>query len=127
MADHKELIAELRKRAEAARAEGNIGALCIPGTLAMKAADALEEFAREWTPIESAPKDGTFILAVVYGFTPAVAQWTTDFRPEGGFEFLEPGMFAEESHWEAMLEVADPWKPTHWMPLPSAPNSQKDR
>lgn len=76
----------------------------------------------EWQPIDTAPKDGTFILAVVKGFVPAVAQWTKDFRAEGAFEFLEPGMFAEESHWTEMLEQTDPWRPTHWMHLPEQPN-----
>lgn len=74
-----------------------------------------------WQPIETAPKDGTFILACVKGFTPAVAQWATDFRPEGEFTFLESGMFAKESHWDEMIADSDPWQPTHWMPLPAAP------
>lgn len=75
----------------------------------------------QWQPIESAPRDGTFFLAVVKGFAPAVAQWTTDFRPEGEFTFLEPGMFADESHWDEMVAQTDPWEPTHWQPLPAPP------
>jgi len=74
-----------------------------------------------WNPIETAPKDGTFILAVVKGFTPAVAQWTEDFRPGGEFTFLEPGMFAEDDHWDQMLAETIAWKPTHWLPLPAPP------
>lgn len=78
----------------------------------------------QWQPISTAPRDGTFILAVCKGFTPAAAQWTTDFRPEGEFTFLEPGMFAAEDHWEEMLAQTDPWQPTHWLPLPAPPEGE---
>lgn len=74
-----------------------------------------------WEPIETAPKDGTWILAVVKGWTPAVARWTTNWREGGSFEFVEPETFAEESHWHEFIETSEPWQPTHWMPLPAGP------
>ena len=77
-----------------------------------------------WRPIETAPKDGTHIVAVVAGFVPAVARWTNEFRPDGAFEWMDPEMFAAESHWEEVLEITDPWEPTHWMPLPAAPTGE---
>lgn len=74
----------------------------------------------KWKTIESAPKDGTWILAVVKGFVPAVARWQ-DWQEGGSFEFVEAETFAEESHWQAFVDGTDPWQPTHWMPLPEKP------
>jgi hypothetical protein len=66
-----------------------------------------------WRSIETAPKDGASILAVVSGthvatglpFTPEVVWWES-----GGW-------------WGAMWhdDLPGGWEPTHWMPLPAAP------
>lgn len=60
-----------------------------------------------WMPIETAPKDGTWVLAFSPdGETLGVAQWTgTQWRDSGNSEDVE---------WE--------WNVTHWMPLPPPPN-----
>lgn len=71
----------------------------------------------DWQPIETAPKDGTFILAVVAGFTPAVARWEYHYG-EGSFEYLDPESLAAYEHFQAYIDSSDPWAPTHWMPLP---------
>lgn len=74
-----------------------------------------------WQPIESAPKDGTHILAVGlwageingphFGECICVIRWdggTTDYP---GYEWSVTGTDA----YSAWL------KPTHWMPLPARP------
>lgn len=64
----------------------------------------------EWQPIETAPKDGTEIIACQSG------------TPEVGLILWD----ADEACW---LEPADEWSgpnwlPTHWMPLPPSPKEQ---
>lgn len=70
----------------------------------------------EWQPIETAPKDGTRILA-----------W----QPEGQWKSrrLLRGARAEIVYWHrpANPEHGGFWvpsfRPTHWMPLPAPPES----
>lgn len=52
----------------------------------------------EWKPIETAPKDGTFILT-----------W----HPEGGRPEISRYVGTYWTRWSII--------PTHWMPLPDAP------
>lgn len=56
-----------------------------------------------WRGIESAPKDGTPVIAVVYGFQPTIAE------------------FSEAIGWHYCDEMGncDEYAPTHWMPLPA--------
>jgi len=74
-----------------------------------------------WRPIESAPKDGTHILACAnYPSNPYSATWTFNQRPPTVVHwFPEPG---EEgfylSHGTGDLP---PFEATHWMPLPNPP------
>lgn len=55
-----------------------------------------------WQPIETAPKDGTYVLCGAPGSTATVYFWNGAAWDDGDF-------FSNET-----------W-PTHWMPLPSAP------
>jgi hypothetical protein len=76
----------------------------------------------EWQPIETAPRDRTNVLlfgerGVDYGF------W------EGGspaqYEcgvMTDPGM--EAGWWSEHYYPGSPQQPTHWMPLPSAPEAR---
>jgi hypothetical protein len=68
----------------------------------------------EWQPIETAPKDGTRILAYwpdIYANSSAV-QCETWWGPWGN----------SKSTWQTVWEWADgPNCPTHWMPLPEPP------
>jgi hypothetical protein len=72
----------------------------------------------EWQPIETAPKDGTYVLTVVAGYVPCVYRW----HEYNGVAKFGPDAedFAEEDHfikmWDEVL-----YSPTHWMPLPEAP------
>lgn len=69
----------------------------------------------EWQPIETPPKDGTYILVCCSGFRPAIAffahglwcQDDTDPDGEGTFSW---------AHGE--------WPLSHWMPLPSPPDAE---
>jgi hypothetical protein len=59
----------------------------------------------DWQLIETAPKDGTYIL--------------------GNKKFLDAGWSPRVVRWERGCWLTDPgdWsqKPTHWMPLPEPP------
>ncbi len=59
--------------------------------------------ATEWQPIETAPKDETFILS-----------WHKD----GGRPEMTRYKNGEWTKWAI--------EPTHWMPLPDAPNTKKE-
>jgi hypothetical protein len=77
---------------------------------------AAVEAAREWQPIETAPKEGVSRIDL-YGVVGKkgkrvpncywhrkAGQWMTDCHDKDGFSFLRL-----------------PFKPTHWMPLPEPP------
>lgn len=67
-----------------------------------------------WQPIETAPKDGRYIL--VFHTMPIIARWYTHFRNGKPDPFREP-------EWDCRCMAADvpPVEPTHWMPLPEPP------
>lgn len=68
--------------------------------------------AREWQPIETAPKDGTNILLVNYKGNIASGLWQEGLLGVGWFlrGGNKPDTFFNGHH-----------GPTHWMPLPDAP------
>jgi len=79
----------------------------------------------EWQPIETAPKDGTFILVCqtltkkqakdkAYGIFFQVAAWWADEEDE------------KDGRWAIYCDLpSEPslhFNPTHWMPLPEPPS-----
>lgn len=83
-------------------------------------ADALMSQVQRWRPIESAPKDGTPILACALylgrsdlGAHPRAVQWSA-FHPNA------PGKAA----WRNMFGHKEEWL-THWMPLPLPPKETR--
>jgi hypothetical protein len=85
-----------------------------------------------WQPIETAPKDGTEIIAVFsndYGYQekPTVyGPWTVSFR--NGMWMASWGdcrVIESEGYWGTDYKRA-PLDPTHWMPLPEPPTKNKD-
>ena len=68
----------------------------------------------DWQPIETAPKDGTPILA-----------WPCGDGWGGKFPYVVQWVPPNEHHdglWrEAAGEQYDDFDPTHWMPLPEPP------
>jgi len=83
--------------------------------------DAVREaMAQEWLPIESAPKDGTRILAVAsrrgwekHGSSIVVCAWH-------GMRWAIMGAIADATY----PDTKDECSPSHWMPLPAAPTPQ---
>ena len=87
----------------------------------------------EWQPIETSPKDGTWVL--LYG-----GETTEDDYCDAGVFKSRPvvGKYSEEyddileasiGSWDICYWDGD-WrtgyaKPTHWMPLPAAPPKEK--
>jgi hypothetical protein len=73
----------------------------------------------EWQPIATAPKDGTVIL-VTNGWNIACARWDDDSWPYA----------ANNARWSISDWHNDPihlrggYMSTHWMPLPSLPESK---
>lgn len=70
----------------------------------------------EWKPIETAPKDGTFIILAGpsgYSSTPLrveVARYYPEYRPRNPWQTHSNDAFTDGGD-----------APTHWMPLPPAP------
>lgn len=60
----------------------------------------------EWQPIETAPKDGTFVLA---------------YRPCD--PYFEP-MYFNDGIWHWFDGDSPSFQPTHWMPLPDPPGDE---
>lgn len=65
-----------------------------------------------WQPIETAPKDGTVILACDEWGGMFVVKWTAC-GPKGQWDLTEVGSYATDA-WPSS-------DPTHWMPLPPPP------
>lgn len=86
-----------------------------PGALTKAIAAALAQPAsgEGWRTMDSAPKDGTHVLAVVAGnhpstglpFIPEVVEWSAE----------------TNGWWSEMWGVSGDYRPTHWMPLPTSP------
>lgn len=77
----------------------------------------------EWQPIETAPMDGTTIdLWVVCN--PAVAKWNNLMRPlrYADMVWKPGGIFRGGWYFKFGSRIPLAAVPTHWMPLPSAPN-----
>ena len=73
----------------------------------------------EWKTIDSAPKDGTFVILAIPGWELpaccAVASWQGR-----GDEANWYGMFDSGLTFDARIYDIEE-QPTHWMPLPSPP------
>lgn len=85
----------------------------------LAAKDAEIERLKTWRPIDTAPKDGTQILACAFylgrsdlGASPRTVQWTS-FHPNA------PGKAA----WRNMFGHKEEWL-THWMPRPEPPSEE---
>jgi len=64
------------------------------------------EGAKQWQPIETAPKDGTEILCWVLGCDEHQVLW-----------------WSEHDCWKRWGDTYEHYSPTHWMPLPMQPNA----
>ncbi|KKM22878.1 hypothetical protein LCGC14_1620870 [marine sediment metagenome] len=68
---------------------------------------AARAMTHEWQPIETAPKDGTWVFLFVPGHGPARARWSHN-----------PGM---ADGWRSHGTGRTITQGTHWMPLPEPP------
>jgi len=81
----------------------------------------------EWQPIETAPKDGTFVdLWVINsrgeGDRVANACWKT---PWGPYDDKQVGWWGEhENSGDRRVFLEPTWRVTHWMPLPNPPEAK---
>lgn len=67
----------------------------------------------EWQPIETAPKDGTWVMLHVVGNQPDLQSYV----PEIAF------WIDDDQGWSCSHELqAFGKRPTHWIPLPTPPN-----
>ena len=86
----------------------------------------------QWQPIETAPKDGTHILAYdpegIHGPVYAVVHWYVH-KGEKYTESETEGLYRREQYevpwWDGAAYT--PFRATHWMPLPPAPGAPHDR
>ena len=92
--------------ADAMRPIGSIRkALC---SRMRKISDAFDDQDSDWQPIDTAPKDGTSVIAFVPGF--------------GMGTFV---LFWMDGYWREPANMMGlKVKPTHWMPLPSPPKAE---
>lgn len=92
---------------------------------------AIDREAREWRTIDSAPKDGTWFLAICWHYhdvIPAVAHWETFprvmlYAPQSQWRTDDAGDYESDESWEEDW-VCVRYEPTHWMPLPSPPETE---
>ena len=91
----------------------------------------------DWKPIETAPKDGTWII--VYGLDSrgteiSLSRWEgydgsrmevvrTEFDPVTGNKIAEHSELVSYERGDWHREVAGRLNPTHWMPLPKPPQT----
>lgn len=88
-----------------------------------------QHLAPQWQPIETAPKDGTPILAwnekygaretrwELYREGSLAFSWSQEGKgPDGAWRWAEP-----QNNWGSS------WAPTHWMPLPAAPDAAREQ
>lgn len=84
------------------------------------------ETAGGWRPIETAPKDGTKVLAIMPGHFQSVVwyddQFSYDYNEETG-ESDYRGAWTDGTVASFAYEEIKELHPTHWMPLPPPPQS----
>ena len=72
----------------------------------------------EWQPIETAPKDGTDVLAWADGVV--IVSFRMDDNDRTGNHY--GNMWLDNSYDDFSCGLASvPYEPTHWMPLPEPP------
>lgn len=101
--------------------------------LELEAALAAMQKVSEWLPIESAPKDGTQILAAVKNDSGKWWRYIAFYAPYGTLPNGEDNYIDDDSefapegwyHDTSDEERVNLFLPTHWMPLPLPPTTAK--
>lgn len=76
-----------------------------------------------WEKIETAPKDGTTILACVAPYEASTCRWVKTPMERSGWCCEYPEAFEDEYAFEDYM-AGSSYEPTHWMPLPPPPKEQ---
>jgi hypothetical protein len=74
----------------------------------------------EWQPIETAPKERTFIDIAAKQWRPHYDDFTWLRFPDC-YWYHPPPDSNTKPGWQG---VKDGWRPTHWMPIPELPKDQ---
>jgi hypothetical protein len=73
----------------------------------------------DWQPIETAPKDGQYIIGIASPCTvPVIVTWQGKWIDKDPDDF--DGHDEPDEAWKNYWDCYD-YKPTHWMPLPEPP------
>lgn len=79
--------------------------------------DAAIKAPEGWRPIETAPKNESYLLLHVAGYLPTVGRWSIEWEKWLLLEASDlPG---DKSYLDYCREFQ--YAPTHWMPLPDTP------
>ena len=110
--------------------DNNIDASLLKLLVDANALIAALEAERKWWPIETAPKDGTHIIAWSPHYKPHVAVvYGRQFGPFTRYEKAEGSDLYRQVRDGAWVcwdgGPVSCWKPTHWMPLPAPPEDGK--
>lgn len=82
----------------------------------------------EWMPIETAPRDGTHILAISgkYGVRETYYRAYGEGSPARAAHVADPSKPSGSWSWEEpMHNWAASWTPAYWMPLPPPPTDRR--
>lgn len=79
----------------------------------------------QWQPIETAPKDGTLVI-ISNGETCGVARWDIVASRDTLNDIDGIAVFRREYGWRSRSDkVITAKPPTHWMPIPSIPGTER--
>lgn len=114
-----DIVEMLAETSEACAEDCNTGIAAVMKMAAAEIERLRSELAKhQWRTMESAPRDGTSILAVICGRHPGTGR---PFIPE-------VVSYNENGYWDNCMWVDDGtphYNPTHWQPLPS-PQGEND-
>ena len=111
---HDQTFAAFRDGVRFAERAHGIGTAAAPTVK-----DSLTPAAPQWQPIETAPRDGTAILLGSRG-----GSWIGKWLP------VYASGYRPDNPWSSLMlnhdHMGEKWcKPTHWMPLPAAPDAAR--
>ena len=113
MTDPMELVGRLERNSKQTitRYCGDLNGAIVPHDLLTEAAACIREMV-EWRPIETAPRDGIWVVLRIAG-DPKCGFWDDS---DGG------DWYDSEAASSSLTAFGD--RPTHWLPLPPAPGAE---
>jgi len=89
--------------------------------IAAKLDAAIASLRSQWRPIETAPKDGTRIMACVVGFAVSIAHFDKEVNK---WLAVDDDEFDDVEQWDSYCRNTF-YEPTHWKPLPTPPQGSE--